>query len=112
MRHPILGEPDSWKPAQRWWSGNQPEWDIVAEDIRGSRLLLGEAKLASRDLPSVMGEVARRAPPDLPSRFGRHRIVRALFVPEAPATRQAGDVALVTLRHLLPGRPALTRRRR
>ena len=58
--------------------------------------------MASRDLGALAGEVARRQPPDLPSRYRRHQIVRALFVPDTRRATEAGDVAIVSLRDLMP----------
>ena len=107
LSHRVLGRAGDWKPASRWWSGNAPEWDIVAEDVAGERLLLGEAKLAPGDLRTQVGALMRRTPPDLPSRYRRRRIVRALFVPDAHHLANIDDVAIVTLRHLA-GRPRRT----
>src|SRR5262249_11545085 len=33
---------DDWSTASRWWRGNDPEWDVVAESLDRTRLLLGE----------------------------------------------------------------------
>jgi AAA+ ATPase superfamily predicted ATPase len=82
-----VGRLGPWKPAWRWWSGDAPEWDIVAEDVHGDRLLVGEAKLAGgpvsrRRIESMAADVAARPLPELSGRYRRHAIVRALFVPE------------------------------
>lgn len=103
LTHGSLGAPGEWKPASRWWAGNAPEWDIVAEDVEGKRVLIGEAKLASRDLRPLANAVARRPPPELPSRYRRHTLVRALFVPDARRISSTGDVAIVTLHDLAGG---------
>ena len=98
--HPQLGEAGTWQPALRWWQGAAPEWDIVAEDRAGGRILLGEAKVGLRDVRRSAAEVASRPAPDLPTAFRRHTIVRALIVPETQRVTHIGDVAIVSLRHL------------
>ncbi len=108
LTHHSLGAPGEWKPASRWWSGNAPAWDIVAEDVDGARVLLGEAKLTSGKLHALVDTVARRPPPELPPRYHRHKIVRALFVPDARRIASIGDVAIVTLRDLARGRTGKT----
>jgi hypothetical protein len=32
-----------WRPARRYWQGNAPEWDLVADAVVGHRVLVGEA---------------------------------------------------------------------
>jgi hypothetical protein len=81
--------------------GEAPEWDIVAEDVNGKRLLLGEAKLASDDLDAMAAAVAERSPPALPAKYRRHDAQRALFVPDAGRRIRIGGVAVVSLRHLV-----------
>ena len=103
MAHPLLGEPGEWRPGGRWWQGNAPEWDVIAEDVSGTRLLLGEAKSATgdvRDGRRLARDVANRAAPELPARYRRHTIERALFVPDAQRATHVDGVAIVTLRHL------------
>jgi AAA+ ATPase superfamily predicted ATPase len=107
-RDSRVGRLGPWKPASRWWSGAAPEWDIVAEHVDGDRLLVGEAKLAAgpvpaRQLDSMAADVAARPLPELPARYRRHTIVRALFMPELPrrgATASRG-VELLALSDLL-----------
>jgi hypothetical protein len=90
-----------WTPGSRWWTGTAPEWDIVAEDIAGKRLLLGEAKLTSGGLQRLTSEVAHRAAPDLPAKYRHHTVVRAVFLPETQKQTRVADVAVVSLRHML-----------
>jgi len=83
----ALGALGPWKPASRWWKGNEPEWDLVSESLDGGSLLLGEVKwsarpFSARALARARGELAARPRPALPARFDDHEIVRALFVPE------------------------------
>lgn len=107
--HPELGEAGEWNPPSRWWSGNAPEWDIVAEDRTGTRLLLGEARLASSgDAGKAARELAARARPDLGRRFADHQVVRALFVPEIGRRPKVPGVAIVGLGDLAGSRASGT----
>lgn len=54
-----------WQPARRWWSGNLPEWDLVADSVDPGRLLLGEVKAS--DAP-VSATRLRRLLHDLTAR--------------------------------------------
>jgi DNA-binding transcriptional ArsR family regulator len=99
--HPMLGDAGSWAAGARWWRRNSPEWDIVSEHTADRRLLLGEAKLDGGDLRALATEVAARPTPDLPAKYRRHEIIRAVLVPSAPRHSVIGDVAVVTLRHLM-----------
>ncbi len=97
-----------WGAASRWWWRNAPEWDLVAESLRGDRLLLGESKWSARPFSARAVErlarlVASRQPPDLPRRPGLRAVVRALLVPETTAgtPREIGGVHVVTADDLL-----------
>ncbi|MEM8933709.1 MAG: hypothetical protein AAGE94_21140 [Acidobacteriota bacterium] len=84
----LVGGP--WGMARRWWRGQQPEWDLVAESIDGERLLLGESKGAARPvdfrtLERHARRVAERSVPTGPAAPGARRAVRMLFVPEIDA---------------------------
>ncbi len=88
---------------RRWWRGNAPEWDIVAESLAGDRLLLGEVKwsakpFSSRDLKRLEREIASRPPPDLPQRFRGREIRRALFLPalERGCRKTSRSVVILT----------------
>lgn len=59
-----------------------------------------QLKYAARLKGAVAG-VAARALPDLPARYRNHTVVRAVFVPETQRQTRIGDVAVVSLRHLL-----------
>jgi len=81
------GDFGSWGPAARWWKGNLPEWDIVAEAVEGKTLLLGEVKWTARPvgqkaLRRLTESIASKVPPQLGSRYAGHDIVRMLFVPD------------------------------
>jgi AAA+ ATPase superfamily predicted ATPase len=79
---PRLGD---WFPGVRWWHGNAPEWDVVAESIDRRRLLVGEVKLrASQRDVDAFGD---RPDPD----FARGRSVeRVMFVRDKKGLRRSG----------------------
>ena len=80
----LAGKGDYWLPAGRWWSGNQPEWDIVSVNGTHTRTFLGEAKWSQRPFDRdelrrlVGGLLDRTPPPGLPE-----DTVRVLFVASA-----------------------------
>ena len=70
------------EPAQRYWHGNAPEYDVVALSVDGRRLLVGEAKWSTKEgaggsKPEESGQSV-----SLPGATGVEA-VRALFVPDA-----------------------------
>ena len=85
---PRLG---AWMPAARWWQGNEPEWDVVAESHDRSRLLLGEARMRASQ-----GDVERFRSRPLPPFATGKTVVRALFVAEAKGRLRMEDILLVT----------------
>jgi AAA+ ATPase superfamily predicted ATPase len=95
-----LGRMGPWQPAARWWSGELPEWDMISESADGRRLLLGEVKwsahpLRRSSLERFLRELVSRRPPELPARFAEHRVIRALFVPQASEEAKIPDAAVV-----------------
>jgi hypothetical protein len=100
-RVPQLAEDDlaargPWKPAARWWKGNEPEWDLVSESLDGRSLLLGEVKWSAKPfgakaLARARAELAARPRPALPTRFDDHETVRALFAPELEPGAELSD---------------------
>ena len=96
----------SWGPAGRWWRGNLPEWDLVARDVEGSRLLLGEAKWSAEpftkaEIDWLCRQVASRPAPELPGDTARE-VVRCIFVPEPPPrVRSLHGVQVVSGRRLI-----------
>jgi uncharacterized protein len=95
-----------WKPAARYWYGNEPEWDIVSESLDGKQLLLGEAKwtetaLAERALHQAAEELKAKGVPTTLKGRG-HQIIHALFVPRtAPRRRSRPDVQIIEARDVL-----------
>ena len=82
----ALGRLGPWDPAQRHWRRNEPEYDVEARSVDGRRLLVGEAKAASRPLAAA----ALRFPPGAPLLPGTAdlEVVPVLFAPlgaSAPA---------------------------
>ena len=80
-----------WEPAQRYWRGNEPEYDVVARSVDGRRLLVGEAKWRSRPASAM----ALRPPADTPPApgIGDLEVVRATFAPRMTgATSAAADL--------------------
>lgn len=99
---------EAFGPASRWWRGDAPEWDVVAESPVHERLLLGEAHWTRRPmtgnaLERAARRIASKPPPSLPRKFASHGVVRALFVPwTAPRSpRIVEDVRIVTLDDML-----------
>lgn len=93
-----------WRPAQRFWHGSSPEWDVVADSADGARLLVGEAWY--RGTPATLDElrgVARGvlARP-LPPNAGDRDVVRALFVPSTDGhVVEVDGVVVVTVEEVL-----------
>ena len=74
-----LADLGPWEPAQRYWRRNEPEYDVVARSVDGRRLLIGEAKSASRPLPAAALRFHPSAPP-IPG-AGELEIVPVVFAP-------------------------------
>ena len=70
-----------WKPAQRWWgrglNGQPMEIDLVAEDLEGEALLLGEAKWRERPDQGVVFERLRYCAENFPRARERKVILGA-----------------------------------
>ena len=85
---PQLG---AWSVASRWWRGNEPEWDVVAESLDRQTLLIGEVKLRASQA-DVDRLLARPRPP-----FAAERpIVRMLFAATTRGRLRLGEAQLVT----------------
>ena len=102
-RSNALGKLGPWGPASRWWRGNLPEWDVLAQAASGKRLLLAEVKWRSRPISRAAAAreaqaVASKPAPALPSKYAGYHTVRALFVPEVErgVPQLLGNVIIVT----------------
>lgn len=96
----------AWGKARRWWRGNEPEWDVVAESISDKQLLLGEVKWRDRPLSpdEVRGEckkLSERPRPNLPKMYAKHAERRVLFIPETTEPMAIEhEVHIVTASHI------------
>jgi uncharacterized protein len=83
---PRLGE---WSTASRWWRGNEAEWDVVAESIDRTKLLIGEVKLraSQRDVDNLLHRPA-------PAFAGSRPVVRAMFAATSRGDLRAPGVLL------------------
>ena len=75
-----------WAVARRYWRGNNPEWDVVALSLDGSRLLLGEAKwnagpTSQKAIEAAGRELMAKGVPDIHA-GEKLQVVRVLFLPE------------------------------
>ena len=92
-----LADLGAWEPAQRYWRRNEPEYDVVARSVNGRRLLIGEAKSASRPLSAAALRFHPSAPP-IPG-AGELEIVPVVFAPLG-----AADPAVNTGVHVIDAR--------
>ena len=78
------------EPAQRYWRGGDPEFDVVALSVDGRRMLVGEVKWPAKALAKPEAVV----PADTSALPGsaEAEAVRALFVPEGAGGETAVDV--------------------
>jgi hypothetical protein len=102
-----VGRLGPWQAPARWWSGNQPEWDLVCEDSSSRRLLLGEVRWNVRPLGAAALErelraLAAKPGPQLPEKYAGHAITRALFVPAIAKTPAVPtDLMVITAEDIL-----------
>ena len=99
MAVPLLHRTDTplaalgpFEPAQRYWRGNAPEYDVVARSIDGRHLLVGEAKWPATESVSKIGRQPRAV--DLPGATGSE-IVHVLFVPDAREVKTGPGIVTV-----------------
>lgn len=101
----VLARLGPWQPAQRYWRGDEPEWDLVADAVEGTRTLLGEAWFSRRPATRAVleRETARLAARPAPPPTSARQVVRALFVPQVQkrVPRRVGDVHVVTLDEMI-----------
>jgi AAA+ ATPase superfamily predicted ATPase len=100
-----LGRLGPWRPASRYWRGAEPEWDIVANAVKGTRVLVGEARCLRKpaSATTLHHETLRVAARAVPPSVVGHDLVRVLFVPRATGPRVVNGVHIVTF-HELVGR--------
>lgn len=75
-------------PASRYWAGGGPEWDVVAEALDGSALLVGEVKWfetasAARAVERAAHELLAKGVPPVRRSAGAE-LRHVLFVPRRP----------------------------
>ena len=87
MSVPLLHRTDNalapygpWLPAQRYWHGNNPEFDVVASSADGRRLLVGEVKWTANASNPPLRPL--RGTEVLPGATDCD-VVKAVFVPES-----------------------------
>jgi len=73
-----------WGPARRWWHGNGPEIDVVAQSTDGAALLVGECKLADDPDPVRILAQLRQKAASLPFAQGK-KIYIGLWSQHGPA---------------------------
>ncbi|MFW5696122.1 MAG: ATP-binding protein [Alkalispirochaeta sp.] len=75
-----------WKPAMRYWQGNESEWDVVSTSLDGEYVVLGECKSLARpagtaDMDTIVRTVlSKTVPVGVASHTARRQFV--IFVPE------------------------------
>jgi hypothetical protein len=101
----AVGRLGPWQPAQRYWRGTDPEWDLVADAVNGADTLLGEAWFYRRPATPalILREAARLESRPPPPPTSNRQVVRALFVPlvQKGAPRRVGSVHVVTMAEML-----------
>ena len=84
-----------WKPARRWWGrgldGQPMEVDLVAEDLEGKALLLGEVKWRERPDQGVLFERLRYCAENFPRSRGRKVILGAWLKQGGGADPRPGE---------------------
>ncbi len=84
-----------WEPAQRWWGrgldGQQMEIDLVAEDLEGEALLLGEAKWREGPDQGAIFERLRNCAENFPRARGRKVILGAWLKQGGGAKARPGE---------------------
>jgi len=98
---------DAYGPAARHWSAGGKEWDVVAESLRGGKLLLGEVKWMEK--APTANDIERAAQTliakGVPSISGREKagLHYAVFVSQRPKSKPKvpGNVAIVDARDVL-----------
>ena len=82
------------EPAQRYWHGNAPEYDIVARSLDGRRILVGEARWPAKGVAPAGWEAGRRAGAASLPGAADAELVHALFVPDATGVKAGAEVEI------------------
>ena len=83
------------EPAQRYWRGNSPEYDVVARSLDGRRILVGEARWPAKGVAPAGWEPTRRAETRSLPGAADVEVVHVLFVPDATGVRADAGVEIV-----------------
>ena len=83
------------EPAQRYWHGNAPEYDIVARSLDGRHILVGEARWTARGVAPAGWKLGRRAGTHSLPGATDAEVVHALFVPDTTGVRVDSGVEVV-----------------
>ena len=83
------------EPAQRYWHGNAPEYDIVARSLDGRQILVGEARWSAKGIAPAGWQPARRAGTASLPGAADAELVHALFVPDAAGITPDAGVEIV-----------------
>ena len=78
-----LAQLGPWEGAQRYWHGNNPEFDVVARSANGQRLLVGEVKWS--ETPSATSQARPRPGIEALPGAANAEVVHVLFTPKAAA---------------------------
>lgn len=105
--HPAFGINNDWEPARRFWHGNGPEWDVVAQSLDRRCVLLGEVKWSEHpfDLPKLHRLAKKLVTKGVPPVKGLQDrdLHHFLFVPEVAAgvPSEVAGVHVVTSEQVL-----------
>ena len=89
------------EPAQRYWHGSSPEYDIVARTLDGRRILVGEARWPARGVTPAGWKPGRRAGTQSLPGAADAEVVHALFVPDVTEARAEAGVEIVDARTVM-----------
>jgi len=85
---PFLPLQDDFGKASRYWHGNGPEWDIIAESVDAKTWLIGESKWVDK-MPTIqwvyktIEQLKNKGIPKI-DRKANLQIIYALFIPKKP----------------------------
>ncbi len=95
----------AWLPARRYWRGNDPEFDIVAQSVDGTHVLLGEVKWSDKPLSrtALAKAVKQLLMKGLPSVVANKNPIvhHAVFVPMVTPGVSSDDALIYTAREVM-----------